>query len=411
MLYNYRIKYMVAQMDHVSIEQVRLFRLYAHHLSKRHKKSDAEKAAGACGFQNSPPGAWESALHCRIPDYTLDEMVQMLEAGKTLLQAWSFRGAPVVFPVSKSGAFLSALVPQRSEPWIYTRGIHLALDFLQMPFDELLALLKNVMPKLDAETIKGKNALGQGLAEWMLPFLPSGKRDLWNKPSMYGNPGIQTVGGAIVSFLLRPCAFMGLAVFGKREGASPTFASYKNWIGYPLESGEIPEQKLARKYLHCFAPATEGGLAEWLGCSPAQAKRIWQTVIGEIEPVNLSGKVCYALSSDKGLLLSPPQPERKALLLGGHDPYLGLQDRGAALGNRALQKQIWQAVSNPGAVLRDGEIVGMWKARKKSKALEIEAVLWEGARIPKGDIQDLCDEYALFRQLKLNKAIFLTDRA
>ena len=50
----------------------------------------------------------------------------------------------------------------------------------------------------------------------MLPVLPAEKRDLWNQPSMYGSPDKQTVGGAVVSFLLRPCAFMGLVVFGRR---------------------------------------------------------------------------------------------------------------------------------------------------------------------------------------------------
>lgn len=175
-----------------------------------------------------------------------------------------------------------------------------------------------VMSKLDSEVLKSKTVLDQTLAEWVLPLLPNDKRDLWNKPSMYGNPEKQTVGGAVVSFLLRPCSFMGLVVFGKREGISPTFTSYKNWTGHSLEIEGIPEQKLVRKYLHCYGPASVEGFRDWLGCSSAQAKRIWQTVIDEIEPVNLSGKELYVLSDDKEMLFSPPQPERKLHLLGGH---------------------------------------------------------------------------------------------
>ena len=53
--------------------------------------------------------------------------------------------------------------------------------------------------------------------------------------SMYGNPERQTVGGAVVSFLLRPCAFMGLVVL-QAEGYQPTFTSYKSWTGHSLES-------------------------------------------------------------------------------------------------------------------------------------------------------------------------------
>ena len=394
-------------MHSVSKEQIRQFRLHTHNLDTWYQKADVEAIAGACGFQNTPPGAWEIALHNRISDCKQEDMRKMLEIERTLLQAWSFRGAPVVFPTDESDAFLSALVPEQDEPWIYTQGIQPALDYLKMSFGELLLLLRQVMPKLDGEVLKSKTELDQTLAEWVLPLLPTDKRNLWNKPSMYGNPEKQTVGGAVVSFLLRPCAFMGLIVFGKREGVSATFTSYKNWTGHLLEVEGIPGQKLVRKYLHCYGPASIGGFADWLGCSFAQAKRIWQTVTDEMEPVNLFGKELYILSDDKELLLSPPQPERKVHLLGGHDPYLGLQDRDVILDNKARQKQIWKTVSNPGTVLWQGRIAGMWKSKKRGKGLEIEVTLWDDANMLKTGIQDLVDGYALFQQLKLNKITFL----
>jgi len=394
------------KMYNISKEQIRQFRLHTHHLDTWHQKADVEKIAGACGFQNSPPGTWETAIHNRISECKKDDMKQMLEVERTLLQAWSFRGAPIVFPTSESDTFLSALVSKYDEPWIYTQGIQSALDFLQMSFGELLLLLKQVMSKLDMEVLKSKAILDQTLAEWVLPLLPNEKRDLWNKPSMYGNPEKQTVGGAVVSFLLRPCAFMGLVVFGKRDGISPTFTSYENWTGHSLEPEGIPEQKLVRKYLHCYGPASIKGFTDWLGCSSTQAERMWQTAIDEIEPVSLSGKVYYILSEDKELLLSPPQSERKVHLLGGHDPYLGLQDRDVILENKARQRQVWQTVSNPGAVLWQGKISGIWKSKKKGKELEIEVELWDDAKVLKTNILDLVDGYVLFQQLKLKTITF-----
>lgn len=395
-------------MVNISDEQIRQFRLHTHHLDKWYQKSDLEGVSAACGFQNSPPGAWENALHNRIAGFKLDDMKHMLEVEKNLLQAWSFRGAPVVFPASESDVFLSALVAKKDEPWIYTEGIGLALDFLQMPFEEILLLLKEVIPKLDGEVLKSKTTLDQTLAGWMLPFLPNHKKDLWNTPSMYGNPQKQTVGGAAVSFLLRPCAFMSLVVFGKREGISPTFTSYKNWTGHSLEANGVPEQKLARKYLHCYGPASIGGFANWLECSFAQAERMWQTVKDEIEPVNQPGKERFGLAKDMDLLLSPPQAERKTHLLGGHDPYLGLQDRDVILGNKTRQKHIWQTISNPGVELWQGAIVGMWESRKKSKNMEIDVTLWDDKEIAKKDIQNLGEQYALFRQQKLMKITIKT---
>ncbi|WP_343249415.1 winged helix DNA-binding domain-containing protein [Diplocloster hominis] len=393
-------------MNPVTKEQIRRFRLHTHHLDTWYPKKDIRNIAGACGFQNSPPGAWENALYNRMAECTLHDMNQMLEVEKTLLQAWSFRGAPVVFPALESDVFLSGLVPEENEPWIYTRGIQLALDFLEMSFGEVLALLEQVMPGMDAEVVKSKTALDQTLAEWVQPLLPRGKKELWNQPSPYGNPDKQTVGGAVVSFLLRPCAFKGLVVFGKREGISPTFTSYKRWTGHSVEGAGDPGHKLVRKYLHCFGPATQGGFADWLGCSPAQAARLWKTVKDETEPVSLSGKERFILSEDRALLLSPPEPDRKIHLLGGHDPYLGLQDREVILEDRTRQKQIWQTVSNPGAVLCQGKIAGMWKSRKKGKGLDIVITLWDQQDGHIKEIESLAEKYALFQQLKLNSITF-----
>lgn len=211
-----------------SMEQIRNFRLQAHNLDVKRQMAETAEVVGACGMQNTPPGAWETALYNRVHGCGLTEMEHLLCSEKTLLQAWSLRGVPAVFPTLESDIFLSALAAQEDEPWIYTQGVLLALNFLQMTFDELFKLLQQVMPQLDESTITSKNALDQTLARWMLPLLPTEKQKLWNKPSMYGSPDKQTVGGAVVSFLLRPCAFNGLVVFGRRDGISPTFTSYKN---------------------------------------------------------------------------------------------------------------------------------------------------------------------------------------
>lgn len=44
-----------------SIEQIRNFRLHSHHLDAKYELADIESIAGACGLQNTPPGAWETA--------------------------------------------------------------------------------------------------------------------------------------------------------------------------------------------------------------------------------------------------------------------------------------------------------------------------------------------------------------
>ena len=382
-------------MPELNAAQIRNFRLQAHHLHAACSKADIPALVGACGMQNTPPGAWETALYNRAPACSLLEMEQLLACDRSLLQAWSFRGAPFVFPANESAVFLSPLAAQEGEPWVYTPGILLALDFLQLPFDELFERLKQVMPQLDEHTIVSKSTLDQTLAEWMLPLLPAQKRSLWNSPSMYGSPDKQTVGGAVVSFLLRPCAFSGLVVFGAREGISPTFTSYKNWLGRPLATdGEAP-QKLVRKFLHCYGPATLDSFVSWLGCSRAQGQRLWRSAAEEMEPVTVLGKKGYILSADKERLLSPVPLQRELLLLGGHDPYLDQRDRSILLPSPPLQRRVWQTISNPGAVVRQGAIIGTWTSKKKARGINIQMTLW--AEPPaKQALCDLAEGYAAF---------------
>jgi len=117
----------------VTASQIRSYRLRVHHLDKKAPMDEMINAAGVCGLQNSPPGAWETALFNRLDGCTTNVLNDALHKEKTLLQAWSYRGVPVVFPTEESDLFLSPLIAQEGEqPWIYTQGITAALDHLQM---------------------------------------------------------------------------------------------------------------------------------------------------------------------------------------------------------------------------------------------------------------------------------------
>ena len=64
----------------IRAQAVRSFRLRAHHLDKMLPSGQIETAAGACGVQNSPPGAWETALFNRVEGCTLPELHDALYA-------------------------------------------------------------------------------------------------------------------------------------------------------------------------------------------------------------------------------------------------------------------------------------------------------------------------------------------
>ena len=382
--------------------RIRGHRLRAHHLDQKLPLSRLAEAAGACGLQNSPPGAWETAAFNRISTCTLQALENALYSEKSLLQAWSFRGAPMVFPTVESAVFLSALAAQPGEqPWIYTRGLSAALDYLDMSFDPLLSLVREAAAYLNTHTVCSKEALDQTLAELVLPHLPPEKRDLWNAPSMYGRPDRQTVGGAAVSFLLRPCSFLSLVVFGRRQGMTPSFTSFTNWTGHGPDQADDPGRALTRKFLHCYGPATPAAFARWLGASPAQARRLWSRAEQDMCPVRVCGRTAYLLTDDLPGLLSAAADER-LLLLGPHDPYLDAADRSVLLEDTRLHRYVWKTVANPGAVLLDGRIAGIWTAVKQN-GLSVSVRLFEPLSAPqRRTLTERAEAYAAFRLQKLN---------
>lgn len=387
-------------------DQIRSFRLRAHYLDREYGKESILEAAGACGLQNSPPGAWEAAVRCRIPGYGREELSDLLEEKKVLLQAWSLRGAPFVFPTEEREIFLNALIPEKGEEWIYTRGIGLALDVLEMREEELLERLLRVIPGLNGRVIQGKNELDQTLAEWMERELPEEKKEAWNRPSMYGSPDRQTVGGAAVSFLLRPCSFLGQVVFGKRQGVSPSFTGTAAWLGGKMAE-EIPRQAdpaaarlLVKKFLRCYGPAVPDHFAAWLGCSGKQARRMWALASEEMEPISVLGKKEFILVEDRAALAARPDFSRGPLLLSAHDPYLDQRERYFLQKDPALCRRIWRTTANPGVVVNEGRVAGIWTARKKKEKLEVEITLWEPAAEERR-LRELAEEYGAFRELEL----------
>lgn len=394
----------------VEPEQIINYRLDVHHLNEKIESQYLTKAAGVCGLQNSPPGSWETALFNRLKECSLQMLQSALYEEKVLLQAWSLRGAPFIFPTNQKEVFLTALTAQEGEqPWIYTAGIAMALKLLQMPFDELLGYTKEAAAYLDDHTVRSKETLDSVLAEIIQDKLPEEKQNLWSAPSMYGNPDKQTVGGAVVSFMLRPCSFSSLVVFGRRQGNSPTFTSPGNWLG-PVNttSGLVDkkeaERELVRKFLHSYGPAVKSSFMAWLGSSKAQADRLWNAVADEMEPVSVRGKTCQMLSADMKHLLQSGKAGDRLMLLGAHDPYLDIKDKSVILENQLFQRAVWKTVANPGVIIKGGRITGIWKTKTQKDKLVLAMTLFAPiSAAERKKLVGLSEEYAMFRLLNLTE--------
>ena len=58
-------------------------------------------------------------------------------------------------------------------------------------------------------------------------------------------------------------------------------------------------------------------------------------------------------------------------MLPGYDAYLAQRDRELLVPDAALRKRIWRAIGNPGTVLIEGALAGLWRATGRAKRLVV----------------------------------------
>lgn len=373
-------------------EQVRNYRVQAHHLDQRVPADRLVAVVGVVGMQNTPPGAWEQAVFNRATAVTSVDVQAVLEEKKALLQAWSFRGAPVVFPTQDAGVFLAALQAETGEePWIYTAGLMPSLDKLGLAYDELrqrVTVATGIV--LQSRSITSKMQLDATIAEQVASSLSLDALYRWQSPSPYS--ANQTLGQAAVSFMLRPASFSGQVVFGQRHGQVPTFTSPAHW-GVPFSVQPDAVHELVRRFVHAYGPTNRQAFTRWLGASTRQGRRMWSLLRAD-EVTSVGRDV--VLTADVPVFQENRQMTG-VRLLGPHDPFLEANGRDLLLPDKALQRKVWQTVGNPGVVLVDGQVAGIWRQRAQRSTLFIRIIGFDPVvRERRAEITHEAKKYAEF---------------
>ena len=102
----------------------------------------------------------------------------------------------------------------------------------------------------------------------------------------------------------------------------------------------------------------------------------------------------WLLEADVAALESPPAAAGIRLLPAG-DPYLQKPNRPLLAPDPALRKRLFRPVASPGAVLKDGRLVGMWKVKLKGKKAELS--IEKLGRVARGDLEEAAERMADLR--------------
>ena len=89
----------------------------------------------------------------------------------------------------------------------------------------------------------------------------------------------------------------------------------------------------------------------------------------------------------------PPRPGLRLLPPG--DPYLQKPNRALLAPDEELRKRLFRPVASPGAVLRDGRLAGLWRARAKGRRTELSVE--KLGRLARGDLEDEAGRVAALR--------------
>ncbi len=141
-------------------------------------------------------------------------------------------------------------------------------------------------------------------------------------------------------------------------GRSPTtFAPIEGWPGVPRQPADTAS--LVETYLALLGPATMAQAAGYLGTTQAEVRPAWP---GGLAEVRVEGRSAWVPGAALQALREAP-PARVVRLLPPSDPYLEAGDRTLLVPDKSHQRALWRVLGPPGAVLVDGEIAGLWRAR------------------------------------------------
>jgi hypothetical protein len=133
-------------------------------------------------------------------------------------------------------------------------------------------------------------------------------------------------------------------------------------------------REMARRYLHVFGPTTAAAFAEWAGISARAAIVTFEELQHEVVAVRTPLGDQWLLTSDEDAMRQKHTPSVGARLLPSGDTYFLLwgRDRELLVSDAAQRGELWTTRVWPGAVLLDGEIIGVWRRSNE----KVSIALW-----------------------------------
>lgn len=313
------------------------------------------------GVQDTgPSGArWSLALRGADPGPDLDPAALAL--------VWAARGAPLVVRRADLAGVAAAMAP-------YSEA-----DAAKRVFDAARPLRAAGVPVIEA-----------------LAVLAGHVRDIVTGPTTKGELSTELTRRLPAPYLreCRPCAAVHVFEQPFRLAALPAGLEIEPGTSPPVlrpvprwsgPSTVVPPRLDALgAQLAVNGPLSVAQLAGHLDAAQADVRRRVAELVagGDAVEVVVDGDPGrgprYLLAADVAAAQVAPAP-RGLHLLDPFDPLLQTRDRELVVPDEAQRKDLWRTLGRPGAVWRDGEVVGTWRPRSSGRRLRLVLQSWRGA--------------------------------
>ncbi|MBD0323970.1 MAG: winged helix DNA-binding domain-containing protein [Aldersonia sp.] len=162
-----------------------------------------------------------------------------------------------------------------------------------------------------------------------------------------------------------------------------------------------PQFDVVRGYLRFFGPAGPREVAAYADAPIAAVKAHWpsDTVRVHVDGHG-DGEI---LAEDAAAAAAGPERAGRVKLLGAFDPWLQLRDREFLVPDAARAKDLWRTLGRPGAVVRDGEVIGTWRPRTSGGRFTLIANPWtKWSRVVTDAVGEQAELLARYRGAKLS---------
>ncbi len=339
-------------MSRLSWAEVCARRLERHGLAAPlEQASPAEVVAAMCGVHAQVMSAAEASIGLRIAGITRGDIREALWRERSLVKTRGPRGTVHLLATQDLPMWTGAL--SATPP---ARNVH-ARDRVLTPeqTEEVIEAIADALEEAELTADELTAAIVERTGAWAGELAMAAFQGQWPRWRQAEDTA----------------ANRGVLCFGPNRGRKVTYTSPRRWLpGFHPAEGQAALADLVKRYLHAYGPATPEQFARWLAAPPRWAAGLFDSLSGELQPVEVDGNAAWEVAGDTAAPSGAPAGVR---LLPYFDAYVvGCYPRELVFPGVAAERALagGQAGNVP-VLLVGGVVAGIWHQRRTGRTLEM----------------------------------------